>query len=560
MGNIGVYVCECGPNIKDRIDIDKVIEKISSTEDIKIIKRFPLLCSNDGKTFLEEEIKKEGITHLVVAACSPKDHELTFMGVCTRAGINPYLLQMINIREQCAWTTSDREEATHKAIKAIRAGIGRVARHDPLVSKEVEITPDVLVIGGGPAGLEAALSLAGKNREVYLVEKEESLGGKSKHLHQLLPHQGTSPDLILNKIAAVEENPAITVITSSEVTDIRGFLGNFEVTITGNDGTSSSRDLKAGAIVVATGFELFDIQKTERYGRGKLKNVLTSLEFEAKMKSGEIALENGETPGSVALIHCAGRKESGYCSKTCCLYLLRAASFIKDQLPETEVLEFASDLCLPHKDDQDFFEEAKKKGVRFLRPEDEVALSDKDGRVEIAYTTGGKRETQTADMVVLAPAMIPSPSTRGLADKLNIPLDESGFFKEVHELLNPVATPVEGVYIVGCASGPKNIPESLIQSQAAAAKIFASLIPGQTIKTEARVCEVRAEFCTGCQTCLTVCFYGAISFDEFKGVSVVNEAICRGCASCVGSCPSGAIRAKHFMDGQIYREVVEALR
>lgn len=560
MGNIGVYVCECGPNIKDRIDIDRVIENISSTENIKIIKRYPLLCSNDGKVFLEEEIKKEGITHLVVAACSPKDHEATFMGVCVRAGINPYLLQMINIREQCAWTTSDREEATDKAIRAIRAGIGRVQVHDPLESKEIKIIPDVLVIGGGPAGLEAALALAGKKRTVFLVEKEDSLGGKTKHLHQLLPHQGTRPELIQEKVAAAESGSAIEVLTSTEVTDIRGFLGNFEVTVTGSNGNSATKTLKVGAIVVATGYELFDIRKSARYGGEDLKNVRTALDFEAMMSSGTIALENGETPRSVALIHCAGREECGYCSKTCCLYLLRAAHHIKDHFPDIDVLEFARDLCLPDKDDQDYYQEAIDKGVTFLRPDADVELRDKDGRVEIAYTSGDNPETRTVDMAILAPAMMPSASTRKLADMLNIPLDDSGFFKEVHELLNPVATPAEGVYIVGCASGPKNIPESLVQSQAAAGKIFASLIPGRTIKTEARVCEVREEFCTGCQTCLTVCFYGAIRFDEAKGVSVVNEAICRGCASCVGSCPSGAIRAKHFTDYQIYREVVEALK
>jgi heterodisulfide reductase subunit A len=559
MGQIGVYICECGPNIKDRIDIDKVIEEVSATEDVHAIKRFPLLCSNDGKAFLEEEIKKEGLTHLVVAACSPKDHEQTFMGVCVRAGINPYLLQMINIREQCAWTTSDPGEATDKAIKAVRAGIARVGLHDPLESKEIEISPDVLVIGGGPAGIEAALSLAGKNRNVTLVEKDEVLGGKARNIARLLPHQGTDPDLVTGKIAALEDHPSVQILLSSEVTDVRGFLGNFEITVSSDNGASSTA-VKAGAIVVATGFELYDIGRVEPFGKSGTKNVLTALEFEAMMRSGEIVLENGDKPKSVALVHCIGRKECGYCSKTCCLHLLRAAHALKDRLPETEVLEFFSDLCLPHKDDQEFYESAKKKGIRFIRTDSEPKFKDKTNQWEITYSSAGETKTQAVDMLVLAPATMPAASTPNLAEKLNIPLDEKGFFKPAHELLDPVATPGEGIYIAGCSSGPKNIPESLVQAQAAAGKIFAGLIPGRTLKTEARVCMVREEFCTGCQTCLTVCFYGAIRFDEFKGVSVVNEAICRGCGSCVGSCPSGAIRAKHFTDDQIIREVVEALR
>jgi heterodisulfide reductase subunit A len=560
MGNIGVYICECGPNIKDRIDIDEVIGNLGSEKNVKVIKRYPLLCSNDGKTFLEEEIKKEGITHLVVGACSPKEHEHTFMGVCERAGINPYLLQMINIREQCAWMISDKEEATRKAVKAIRAGINRVILQAALETKEIEVFPDVLVIGGGVSGLEAALTLAGEDRKVHLVEKESGLGGMAKHFHRLLPCQGENPELIADLITRVSGHPYIDVHTSSQVVDIKGFLGNFRATISSGDNQANNRDIGVGAIIVATGFQLSDVKDHPRFSQAADDNILSALDFEAMMNTDKVTCKNGQAPGSVALIHCAGREERGYCSKVCCLYLLRYAQYLREKLPETEVLEFYSELCLPHKDDQAFFDEAKAKGVRFIRTENDVELSSRTGRIEVAYTSSGKRKTESVDMAVLAPAIIPSDSCRDLASMLNIPLDETGFFKEIHEILNPVATPAEGVYIAGCASGPKNIPESIIQAEAASGKIFASLIPGRTIKTEAKVAEVRQEFCTGCQTCLTVCFYGAISYDKTRGVSEVNEAICRGCGSCVGSCPSGAIRAKHFTDYQIYREILEALR
>jgi len=224
-GNIGVYVCECGPNIKDRVDLDKVIETISSLENVKIVKKYSLLCSNDGKAFLEEEIRKEELTHLVIAACSPKEHETTFMNVCRKAGMNPHLLQMVNIREQCAWMVPDKDKATSRAIKYIQAGIRRVILHKSLEKKEIESTPDVLVIGGGVTGLETSLSLAGKNRKVYLIDKAESLGGMAVQLSQLLPYQGNDLSLINEKIDKVKAHENIEVLTSTAVLMCVAFWG-----------------------------------------------------------------------------------------------------------------------------------------------------------------------------------------------------------------------------------------------------------------------------------------------------------------------------------------------
>ena len=558
-GQIGVYVCECGPNIKDRIDIDKVLEEISSLANVKIAKRFPLLCSGDGKKFLAEEIKKEELTHLVVAACSPKDHEKTFMTVCEESGLNPYLFQLVNIREHCAWMISDKNEATTRAIKYIRAGIKRVAFHESLEKKQLESNPDVLVIGGGIAGLETSLSLAGEKRKVHLVEKTESLGGMAVRLSQLLPQQGAQLSLIKEKVEQARKHQHINVHTSCEVADVRGFLGNFEVVLKSSANGSEGREIQVGAIVVATGFGLFDPQHSSDYEYGENDNILTALEFEGHINSGKILLKNGKKPKSVALVHCVGRNERGYCSKVCCLYMLKFAHYLKDTFSDLDVTEFYIDLCLPHKTDQEYFEEAKNKGVRFIRTE-EVKIKGKKEGIEVEYRTDGKTDAVQVDMAVLAPAMIPSEDTSKLASMLNIPLDKTGFFKEVHEILDPVSTPIEGVYTAGCALGPKNIPESIVQSQATSGKIFSSLIPGKKIEPEVKVSIIREEFCTGCQTCLSVCFYGAISFDPVKGISRVNEAICRGCGSCVGSCPSGAIRSKHYTYPQLFREVLEALR
>jgi len=552
-------VCECGPNIKDRIDIDKVIEEITSTEPVDVVKKFGLLCSNEGKKFLEEEIKKEKLTHLVVAACSPKEHEQTFMNVCEKAGMNPYLFQLVNIREHCAWIIPDKEAATSKAIRYIRAGIHRVSTQRPLEKKEIESTPDVLVIGGGISGLAAGLSLAGKERKVYLVEKTDSLGGMARRLSRLLPHQGSETSLVRKKIEKVEEDKNIDIYTQAEVTGVRGFLGNFEVTVNTQGNGRGMIQIRVGAIVVATGSDLFNPGKSERYGYGKIDNVVTALEFEKMANSEKILLKNGNPPRSAALIYCVGREETGYCSKICCLYSIKIAHLLKDLSKGTDVTGFYLDLCMPHKGDQKCFEEAKERGVRFIRTEG-VEIGKDGDKIKVTHERNGKKENITVDMVVLAPSMIPGHDTSRLSEMLNIPLDKTGFFKEIHEILDPVSTPIEGVYIAGCAAGPKNIPESIVQSQAVSGKILSSLIPGKKIMPEVRVSEIKEDFCTGCQTCLSVCFYGAITFDHFKRVSVVNEAICRGCGSCVGSCPSGAIRSKHFTYPQLYQEVLAALK
>jgi heterodisulfide reductase subunit A len=481
------------------------------------------------------------------------------MQVCLGAGLNPYLFQLVNIREQCAWMIPDKSEATRMAIKYIRAGISRVVLHKPLAKKELEVNPDVLVIGGGISGIEAGLSLAGKKRKVYLVERSDTIGGMAKKLSRLLPHQGAGLSVIQEKIEKIESDENITVLTGCEVADVRGFLGNFEVSIQSRGQGTAPRAILVGAVVVATGFDLWDSLDPAVYGYGDIDNVITAMEFEEMSASGKILLKSGTPPQSVALIHCVGRKEKGYCSKVCCLYSLKFAHQLREKQPPADVYEFYMDLCLPEKTDQGYFEEAKKRGVRFIRA-DEIKVKKKDGKIRIEYDAGrGTGEAVEVEMAVLAPAMVPAKGSDRLARMLNIPLDETGFFKEAHSMLDPVASPIGGIYIVGCAPGPRNIPESIVQAQAASGKILSILVPGKKLEPEVKVSEINGELCTGCQTCLTVCFYGAISFDKFKGVSVVNEAICRGCGSCVGSCPSGAISSKQFTYGQLYQEILEAL-
>jgi len=406
---IGVYVCECGTNIADRVNIDKVLAAVSSVKDVEVAERYKLLCSGDGQKYLKQNIEEHDLTHVVVAACSPKQHELTFMKVCEQAGLNPYLFQLVNIREQCAWVTSDGEEATNKAIRQIRAAISRVQYQAPLNKKEVECSPDVLVIGGGIAGIKASQLLATPDRKVYLIEKTSSLGGKVKSFSKLFTNMESGLKLVEQELENLQKNENIEVLTESEVEQILGFLGNFEVKVV-NKAEDKELKFNVGAVVLATGFELFDPKGIPQYGYGKLDDVYTSLEFEEMNISdgstkGKIILQNGKPPESVAIIHCVGREEKGYCSKVCCLYSLKFDRMLKSQLPEVKISHFYSDLCVPGKSYQKFYEDTKEIGATFVRSAKTEVTQNEKGLTIKYETEAGAKGDSAADMVILLPAM-----------------------------------------------------------------------------------------------------------------------------------------------------------
>ncbi len=558
---IGIYVCECGPNIASKVDIDKIMQELAKLEDFKdkelVIKNHKLLCSVEGKKFLEDEINENNLTHLVCAACSPRDHDATFINVCKKTQLNPYMYQMVNIREQCAWIIPDIEEATSKAIRMIHGGMDRVLYQQPLEEKKLDSNPDVLIIGGGIAGMEAALTLASENRAVYLIERSEKLGGKSAKLKELLPRQGISLNVLHQKISDIQSNRYIKVFTNTELDSIVGFLGNFEIVIKDMNDPDNTTELLAGAVIVATGFDLMDVSSLDSYNIKNDDEVYNALEIEEMLSlNDKIIMRNGKEPAKVALIHCVGRPEVGYCSKACCDYLLKIAKLIKDQSPKIEVTELYKHMCLPNKHDEEFYEQVKGKGIDFIKIKNAEITGTTINFTDIADT----KKKLDVDMVIVGTAMIPTVGTAELGVELKIDQHETGFFQEAHLKINPVSTNTDGVFVIGGAHGPVGITESMLQAQAAAGKIFTQLIPGQKIIPEVKVSEILEAYCTGCQTCLDVCGYGAIYFNEDKGISIVNEAICRGCGNCVGSCPSGSIRTRHFTNPQLYQEVKEALR
>jgi heterodisulfide reductase subunit A len=653
---IGIYVCECGPNIRDAIDIEELVRFASDLENVVVARAFRLLCSDDGRELITKDIRKRQLNRVVIAACSPKEHEITFRKALQEAGLNPYLLQIANIREQCAWVINDRILATDKAKAMIKAAAKRVIYHSPIKRKEIECVPDVLVVGAGIAGISAALTLSQKSRKVYLVEKSPCIGGKVARYEEIFPSLECASCILGPKLDEVLYNENIELFTCSEVQEVLGSYGNFTVKVNqkakyvhskaclgcgacfevcpvtvknefnedlderkaiyipyagalpnvavidrencirfstkggsadryGNKATECDacrkacpfqaidyketdqiRELKVGAIVVATGFDVFDPRMAPQYGYGKSDNVCTALEFERILSStgptgGQILLKNGEVPKSVALIHCVGSKTKGYneyCSGICCMCSLKLAHLIKKKLPDAKVLEFYSDLCLPGKGYQKFFNGLCEEGIDFVRTKTSgsTEVIEEGGQLLVQYEDISEIKKKTSfDMVVLVSAIEPARGSDHVAKTFDIAQGDDGFFLEQDEKLAPVSTSTEGIFIAGCAQGPKDIQGSVAQGQAAAGEILSRLIPGEKLELEVMTVEINVDLCSGCRTCIGLCPFKAIGLNGNQKRAEVNELLCRGCGTCAAACPSGAIESKHFTDRQIFEEI-----
>jgi heterodisulfide reductase subunit A len=642
---VGVYICECGPNIGDALDINEVVEFAQGLENVVLAKPFGLLCSAEGKTLISEEIKRQKLTRVVFAACSPKEHEMTFREILKNAGLNPFLSQIANIREHCTWVVQDRSLATDKAKAMIGAAVGRVMHHEPLEVEEIECQPDVLVVGAGMAGISAALTLAQRNRRIYLVEKLPSIGGKVGLYEDVFPTLQCA-SCVLDPVAdQVLHHEQIEVLTYSAVQEVLGFYGNFVVKVNKrarfvdtetcigceacfavcpvkvrneyNEELDERRaiyipypgalpnvavidkehcmrwqgvvcnacqeacplnsinyeevdqveELKVGAIVVATGFDIFDPRRAPQYGYGKIENVYTSLEFERLVNStgpteGKIVLKNGQSPKKIALVHCVGSRSTTFnehCSGVCCAYLSKFAHLLKRKLPGVSIAQLYSDFCLPGKEAQRFFDRvSENNGIEFLhmRAPDSIEIVEEDGKILIRYEdVQGESNTVTCNMVVLAPAVEGAQDAEDLAEIFEISQGEGGFFVEESASIAPVSTVRNGVFIAGCARGPKDIQASVADGQAAAGRILSCLIPGEKLVLDAITAEADQDLCSGCKICIGLCPYKAITHNDTGKHVTIHGILCRGCGICAAACPSGAIKANHFTDVEISAEI-----
>lgn len=561
---IGVYTCWCGTNIALMVDVEEVTRHMSKVPDVVIARDYKYMCSDPGQDLIIKDIKENNLNRIVVASCSPRMHELTFRKALRKAGLNPYYFEMANIREQDSWVHTDRHEATKKAEALVLAAIKRVRYHEALESRKVDIDPATLIIGGGITGITAALEIAGSGEKIYLIEQSDKLGGNAARLDLTFPYMHSAVQMLVPLVSRLSNNPNIEVFLNSKIREIKGYIGNFEAQVT-SAGVKETK-LKFGNIIVATGLKSFDPSGIENYGYGRFPDVITSVEFEEMLLEGRVQKKNGAEPENIAIIHCVGSRNKDYheyCSRICCSTALKFANQIRSQLPVANIFDLYADMRAFGKGCEEFYAYTSRKNIKFLMFDQENELprvieaerSDHcDMLIELNEKLSGKSVLIPADLIILMVGLEARPDVKQISHATGLSICNNGFYIEKHPKLDPVATTTYGVFIAGACQAPKDIPESVSQAKAAAARILATIARG-SVEVEATTSCVNEDICCGCQTCIKVCPYSAISFKEEKKVSFVNEILCKGCGTCGSACPTGAIKCKHFTDMEIFSEI-----
>jgi heterodisulfide reductase subunit A len=559
----------CGTNIAKIVDVEAVAAFASGLPDVVLAKTYKYMCSNPGQDMIAQDIKENNLNRVVVAACSPNMHERTFRNALRTAGLNQYLLEMANIREQCSWVHHDPVEATEKAKSLVQAAVRRVQLHESLESVSVDMCPNVLVIGGGIAGTTAALELADAGNTVYLVEKDDHLGGNLSRVDLTAPYLYSARDLLTERITRVMDNKKIKVYFKSTLKELTGYIGNFKATIGSVNGEKTEGgkqdEVEIGNVIVCTGYKEFDASRIVHYGYGKLPNVITSFELEKMIRKGQIVTKEGKIPKYVAIIHCVGSRSQEfhtYCSRVCCMTALKYAHEIKSANPSCYISDVYIDMHAFGKGHEDFYRRSSEAKTLFLmyekdnRPVIHKASSRDDCEmlIEVNEKLSGELIEIPADLVVLMVGMEARDDAHEIARLVNISQDKDGWFIESHPKLEPVATTTDGIFIAGTCVAPKDIPDTVAQARAAAARILARIAQGK-IEVDALYSEVMEDRCSGCRFCNQLCPYSAIEFLEDKKKSHIISALCKGCGVCVAACPSGAIKGRHFTDQQVLAQV-----
>jgi len=565
----GVYVCMCGTNIAKVVDVEAIAEFARTVPGVALAKTYKYMCSNPGQEMIVQDIREHKLNRIVVAACSPNMHERTFRSALRIAGLNQYLLEMANIREQCSWVHADTKGATEKAKALVYAAICRVKFHEELESVSVNMCPNVLIIGGGIAGMTAALELADAGNQVYLVEKNDHLGGNLARVDLTAPYLYSAHDLLTERITRVMEHKKIKVFLNSTLRELKGFIGNFTASVSGVNGTGDKTAkpevVEIGNVIVCTGYKEFDASRVVHYGYGKLPNVITSFELEKMIREGNIRTKEGKIPKYVAIIHCVGSRSQefhSYCSRVCCMTALKYAHEIKSANPGCYISDIYIDMHAFGKGHEDFYRRSSEAKTLFLMYEkdDRPVIHKAEPKdncemlIEVNEKLSGEHIEIPADLVVLMVGMEAREDSHEIARLVNISQDNEGWFIESHPKLEPVATTTDGVFIAGTCVAPKDIPDTVAQARAAAARILAR-IAKEKIEVDALFSEVNENLCSGCRLCNTLCPFSAIEFDEIKKQSHIISALCKGCGVCVAACPSAAIKGRHFTDLQVLSQL-----
>jgi heterodisulfide reductase subunit A len=562
---IGVFVCHCGKNIAGYLDVEKVTEEVKKLPNVTHAEHVMFACSQDSGKKIKDIIKEKNLNRIIVAACSPRTHGGLFQDTLLEAGLNKYLFEMANIRNQCSWVHSDDwEKATKKAIDLVKASVAKVSLLEPLSEEEFSILPSVLVIGGGISGMKAALALAEMNVKSYLIEREKELGGRLKHLNTMFPSDTKAQDIIGPLMKKVMTNKLITVMTDAELVDIEGFIGNYKGIIKQR---GKKKQLDIGTIIVATGFREIDLKG--EYQHKINENILSQTELEEKLKKGIL-----KKPKNVVIINCAGAmdEQRPYCCRIGCGVAIKNAKVISEKYPTSKIYLLYRDMRVFGKEEEEYYSNViKNHHVTVIRypgeKKPEVILDKKDpkkGPMKVKVYDDILEEDLTlpADLVVLTVNTEGEVLTESLKNMLKIPADSAGFFLEAHAKIRPLDFATDGIYLCGAAHYPKNLVDSIAQAEGAASRAAIPIMQ-EKMKGEGQVAEVNEELCSGCKTCEQLCAYSAIEIkprqnDPEHFVATVNKALCKGCGSCAGACPSGAIEQKGFRSRQI-QVMLEAL-
>jgi heterodisulfide reductase subunit A2 len=545
---IGVYICRCGINIASVVDVPAVVKYASALPGVKFAGELMFSCAQDSQKAIRAAIEQNKLNRLVVAACTPRTHEPLFQKTLEQAGINPYLFEFANIREHCSWVhQKEPQQATAKACDLVRAAVAKVKLAAPLYKKSMGVNKGALVIGGGLAGMTAAIDLANQNFEVTLIEKQPELGGNLRHVYSTLSGESTVPKLT-DLINQVRNHPKIKTFLNATIKNVAGYVGNFKTEIEGN-----SAVIEHGAVIVASGA---DQNEPAEYCYGQDRRVITQRDLDQMLHSSDEAQQQAiKELKSIVMIQCVGSRDEkhGYCSRVCCSNALKNAIKIKELNPKTSVFVLFRDIR-SYGLREKYYRLAREKGVVFIRYEidkkPEVKKAGDDIIVSVKDVILGKTVKIKPGLVVLSVGIVANPDNKKLSQFLKVPLESDGFFLEAHVKLRPVDFATDGVFVCGLAHYPKDISETIAQARAAAGRA-ATVLSKDTLESEGKISSVRAELCSGCGTCVAVCAYSAIELDPVRNIAVINETLCKGCGACAASCRAGAVDLNGFRNEQI---------
>lgn len=543
---IGVIVCHCGINIASVVNVKEVVKRTKNLPNVVYVTDKLYACSQDSLASLRKIIEKQKLNRLVVASCSPRTHKPLFQETLREAGLNPFLFEMANIRDQCSWVHIHQpEKATEKAFDLIRMAVAKAATLKPVHSVTVDVTPAALVIGGGVAGMTSALNLAGQGYKVHLVEKSDSLGGVALRIREGFNGENI-PKFLKTLINDINNNPLIEVHNNCQITEVSGYVGNFVTKL------STGEEVKHGVTIIATGAEEL---KPKEYLYGQNQRIMTQLELDEAIANNNSLIQSAKC---VAFIQCVGSREDDrpYCSRICCSKTMQLALKLKEINPDISIIVFYRDIRTYGFLENHYFE-ARSKGVIFMRYDVDnkphVELGTKNGSDVLIITAKdhilNEPITVKVDLVVLAAPIVPPDTNQKLSQVLKVPLNADNFFQEAHMKLRPVDFPSEGVYMCGLAHGPKNIEESIAQAKAAAARAATILSRGK-LESKGIVAKVDPEKCAACLTCVRLCPFKAPKINA-DHVAEIETVICQGCGTCAGECPNKAISLQYYEDKQL---------